>query len=250
MKKATSISTVILVCLYLLLPIAKLYAVLKGYEMALRGVMPISVVLAVLSLWVTVGLLIWQEKMTSKVDQILSTFSALLFPLAFLHWAIFLPLSGWNLVSIIIAVLCLLFFAVLLFRSVQPVPMRIFSGFLALLVSLPVSLWVLIAPVFGDFGLANVTMEVSSPEGSYVAQVLYENLGMFGANTYVKVYTKKINKELPLLSFNKTPVKITGNWGEKKESVLIEWQDDETLLINGKAYSFADGVEEVGEAVE
>lgn len=243
MKKATSISTVILVCLYLLLPIAKLYAALNGYEMALRGVLEITIVLAVLSLWVTVGLLVWQEKMTSKVDRVLSVFSTLLFPFAFLHWAIFLPLSDWNLVSIIVAVLCLLCFAVLLFRSVQPVPMRVFAGILALVVSLPVSLWVMIAPVFGDFGLSEVQMQASSPEGSYVAQVVYENWGVFGSDTYIKIISEKSDKDLFCLSFIKSPVRFTGNWGDKKETVLIEWQDDETLLINGKARSVKEEID-------
>lgn len=249
MKKATSISTVILVCLYMLLPIARLYAFLKGYEMALHGALAAAFVLAGLSLLVSVGLLIWQEKMTSKVDQILSASSALLFPLAFLHWAIFIPLCGWSIVCIVIAVLCLVLFAVLLFRNVQPAPMKIASGFVALLVSLPVSLWVLIAPVVGDFGLSDLVVEIGSPEGSYVAQVRHENMGMFGANTYVKVFYKKIDRELPLLSFNKTPTKITGDWGERKDSVEIEWLDDETLLINGRAYSVAEGAfeDEAGE---
>ena len=243
MKKATSVSTVVLVCLYLFLPIAKLYAVLKGYEMALRGALPIALVLAALSLWVTVGLLVWQEKMTSKADRVLSVFSTLLFPFAFLHWAIFLPLSGWNFAGIIVAVLSLLCFAVLLFRSVQPAPMKIISGFLALLVALPVSLWVLISPVVGDFGLSNVVAEAKSPKGSYVAQVFHENRGMFGASNYVRVRSETVDKELAFLSFTKSPVRFTGNWGERKDSVQIEWQDDETLLINGEAYSLADADE-------
>ena len=237
MKKATSISTVVLFCLYMILPIANLFAFLKGYDLSLSGALPTAVVLAVLSLLVTVGLLIWQGGMTSKVDRVLAAFSTLLFPLAFIHWAIFLPLSDWSIAVIVIAVLCLLFFAVLLFRSVQPAPMKIFSGFLALLVALPVSLWVLIAPVLGDFGFSSVVMEAKSPEGSYVAQVLYENRGMFGARTYVKVRSEKVDMELPLLSFTKSPVRFTDDWGERKDSVQIEWQDDETLLINGKAYS-------------
>ena len=244
MKKATAISTVILFCLYLLLPIAKLYAVLKGYELSIRGSLAVAIVLAGLSLLVTVGLLIWQEGMTSKVDRVLAAFSALFFPLAFLHWAILLPLSGWNLAVIVIAVLTLLLFAVLLFRSVQPAPMKIFSGFLALLVALPVSLWVLISPVVGDFGLSSVVAESKSPEGSYVAQVLYENRGMFGARTYVKVRSEKVDKELSILSFTKSPVRFTGNWGERKDSVQIEWQDDETLLINGEAYSLTADADE------
>lgn len=247
MKKAASVSTVILVCLYLLLPIAKLFAFLKGYEMSIHGATAIASVLAVLSIWVTVGLLVWQEKMTSKVDQVLSAFSTLLFPFGFLHWGIFLPLSDWNIVGIIAAVLCLLCFAVLLFRTVQPMPMRVFSGFLALLVSLPVSLWVMIAPVFGDFGLSSVVAEASSPDGGYVAQVIYENRGMFGANTYVKVRSEKSEIDLLLLSFNRSPVRFTGNWGEKKDEVQLEWQDDETLLINGKAHSMAEEAEDANE---
>lgn len=237
MKKVTSISTVVLFCLYLILPIAKLFAFLKGYDLSLRGALPVAVVLAALSLLVTVGLLIWQEGMTSKVDRVLAAFSALFFPVAFIHWAIVLPLSGWNLAVIIIAVLTLLCFAVLLFRSVQPAPMKIFSGFLALLVSLPISIWVLVAPVLGDFGLSSVVTEARSPGGSYVAQVLYENRGMFGASTYVKVRSEKVAMELPLISFTKSPVRFKGNWGERKDSVQIEWQNDEILLINGTPYS-------------
>lgn len=247
MKKATSISTVILVCLYLLLPIAKLYAVWKGYQLALRGALAVVLVLAALSLWVTVGLLVWQEKMTSKVDRVLSVFSTLLFPFSFIHWAIFLPLSDWSIVGIFVAVLSLLCFAVLLFRSVQPVPMRVFAGILALVISLPVSLWVMIAPVFGDFGLSEVQMEASSPEGSYVAQVVYENWGVFGSETYIKVSPQKSDKEILLLSFIKSPVRITGNWGEKQDRVQIEWQDDETLLINGKARSVTEVIDDTDE---
>ena len=247
MKKATSISTVLLVCLYLLLPIAKLYAVWKGYQLALRGALAAALVLAALSLWVTVGLLIWQEKMTSKVDQVLSVFSTLLFPIAFIHWAIFLPLSGWSIVGLAVAVLSLLCFAVLLFRSVQPVAMRVFAGVLALVISLPLSLWVMIAPVFGDFGLSDVQMEASSPEESYVAQVIYENRGIFGSETYIKITPQKSDQEILLLSFIKSPVRITGNWGDKKELVQIEWQDDDTLLINGKARSVKEVIDNTDE---
>lgn len=237
MKKVVSISTVILFLLYTILPVAKLVAVLKKYDISLHGSLVTACVLSGLSLLVTIGLLIWQERMTSRVDLILSAFSSLLFPFAFIHWAVCIPLCDWSLVIIILAVVCLVCFAILLFRSVQPVAMKIISSILALLVALPVALWVLISPVVGSFGSADVTAELESPNGAYAAQAIYEDRGIFGAKTYVKVLSKEVEKDLLLLSFTKSPVKITGEWSEKDDALQMQWKDNETLLINGKAYS-------------
>ncbi len=67
---------------------------------------------------------------------------------------------------------------------------------------------------------------VPSPDGSCYAVVIESNHGATGGATYVEV--KK--------PFTRAQRVYSGPWSQAR-SLRVEWQDDQTLLINGVAYA-------------
>ena len=86
------------------------------------------------------------------------------------------------------------------------------------------------------FGRITVVRTVLSPEGNYCAQLINDDQGALGGNTLVEVHDTRKNLDLFLLSVQKNPRRVyTGRWGEF-ETMKLEWESEEILLINDRPY--------------
>ena len=97
---------------------------------------------------------------------------------------------------------------------------------------------------FGEFGKISVVKEVLSPNQNYVAEVVDDDQGALGGNTYVMVKRSGQQKEIPVLVGKLVPGTLgvngetvyEGEWGEF-ETMDIKWKNNYTLLIDGKEYT-------------
>ena len=105
---------------------------------------------------------------------------------------------------------------------------------LSLLLLLPTLAGVLLLPF--TFGSNTVTQTVISPEGGYRAEVLDSDQGALGGDTIVRVYdTQKQWDTIVFLVRKKPQVVYWGDWGEF-ETMKLQWESEQILLINGRAY--------------
>lgn len=91
--------------------------------------------------------------------------------------------------------------------------------------------------VFGEFGKTSVVKQVPSPNQNYIAEVVDVDQGALGGDTLVNI--KKSGKEISVLLGKLVPDEenvYEGNWGEF-ETMVIEWKDNHTLVIDGKEYT-------------
>lgn len=78
-----------------------------------------------------------------------------------------------------------------------------------------------------------ITQTVLSSDGTYEAYVLSVDAGAVGGDTFV--YVKKL-KDIGIFQ-HKEKMLQSGEWGQIYE---IVWQDDNTLLLDGKVYEMED----------
>lgn len=151
-------------------------------------------------------------------------------------------------------ILCLLFSLIaivsmirLFFRYRFCIPLKIVCGVISILLMVILflvtclgSLGVVIGifeHYFGEFGKTSVVKQVSSPDQSYIAEIVDDDQGALGGNTLVNI--KGIGKEIPVLLGKLVPEEervYEGDWGEF-ETMVIEWKDNHTLLIDGEEYT-------------
>lgn len=90
--------------------------------------------------------------------------------------------------------------------------------------------------IFGQIGSQGIVQEVTSPDGQKTAQLIDDNQGALGGNTFVYVRYRDI---LSLVFGGLRPdsqLIYRGRWGEF-EGMSLSWQDDNTLLINDTTFS-------------
>ncbi len=93
----------------------------------------------------------------------------------------------------------------------------------------------LLAAVFGIIGKTEINSLTESPEETYIAWVQVSDQGALGGDSCVKV--RNIKKEFftGLGTFKKRDaVLYFGGWGESYD---LQWEDNNTLLVNGKKYN-------------
>jgi len=86
--------------------------------------------------------------------------------------------------------------------------------------------------IFGQIGAERIVQEAPSPDGKKTAQLIDDNQGALGGNTFVYIRSRRI---LPLLFGALRPdseLIYRGHWGEF-DAIFLSWQDEDTLLING-----------------
>lgn len=87
------------------------------------------------------------------------------------------------------------------------------------------------------FGSDTVLREVDSPDGTYCAFLLSHDAGATGGSTEVGIREKGKDVHLGLCDYTARAEYIyVGRYG-MKDSVTMEWVDDDTILINGEPYS-------------
>lgn len=227
---------------------------LLGYRLVLYCVPLQSAVIAGLFL-VTAVTYFQRSVVLSAGSQIMIT---LLLPLTILVQIWLITRDGGPLQRILYflcAVVSIICAASLFFQYRYGLAFKIIFGIFSALLAL---VWILAAlamsavllveiltAVFGEFGKTTVVREVSSPSQHYIAEVVDVDLGATGGETQVNVKLtgqQKQRTKIPVLLGTLEPklangVNVyTGEWGEF-DDMVIEWKDDDTLVIDGKEYA-------------
>lgn len=227
LKKALSVSTVILFCLYAILPLCIPIGISKEYELTIRGPLVFACVLFACSLLLTIACFYWREVALSRGINILA---ALLLPLGILTWFIVIIKCDYCAASMILACFSLACLAFLLSRPFGVLGLKIVSSSLAILLSIPIAFILFLGVAFSGFVENTVVAETESPNGIYTVQAIYSDQGALGGDTIVTVHRDAI--DLFAICLKKT-CEYRGKWGKH---VRIEWQNETTLLINGEVY--------------
>lgn len=88
---------------------------------------------------------------------------------------------------------------------------------------------------FGSIAQNTIVRQVMSPDQSYAAILIDSEQGALGGNTWIDIEYRTSNIPVGYGRFVKVTRVYTGRCGEF-ETISMEWQDDHTLLIDGKSY--------------
>ena len=101
---------------------------------------------------------------------------------------------------------------------------------------IPVSFVFFMIIVFGDFSENKIVRAEKSPNSLYLAEIIDNDQGALGGNTYVKITQQNSNCNILIGEIKKNPTVIySGKWGEFN-GMTIRWETDEILYINEKKY--------------
>ena len=115
-------------------------------------------------------------------------------------------------------------------------PARVTSICAAVVLAIPVLILSFFSLMFGSIGENTVLRRVDAPSGTCYAEIIDDDQGALGGGTKVSVYAAR-ELDLGLLRISPKPRTVYyGGWGEG-ETMTLEWEDGDTLIINGKAYS-------------
>ena len=89
---------------------------------------------------------------------------------------------------------------------------------------------------FGQIGYRETITAALSPEGTYRAEIIDSSEGALGGDTLVRVCHVPFHWDLCLVEVQREPRTVyIGQWGEF-ETMTIDWQSEQTLLINSTPY--------------
>ena len=141
----------------------------------------------------------------------------------------------WTLAPLLIPAPLIVY---LLLEYALPRWLRYITFVLDLVLAGGLSLLLLITVFFALFPFTSDTIlrNVDSPNGTYCAILFSHNAGATGGSTEVSIREQGKDVQMGLCTYKKRPKYIyVGGWG-LKDSVTMEWLDDETILINGTPY--------------
>lgn len=251
-QKSAVVSNLLKILFILLLFYAGIgcFGISRGYTLVLYLGWLQSAMVAVLLLTMTIS--VFQHKITLDArEQIVLN---LLLPML-IFFQIYLINSHMQNRTLHL-ILCILFSLIaivsmicLFFRYRFCIPLKIVCGvisaILMVILFLVTCLGSLVAVVgifesvfVGEkFGKTSVVKQVPSPNQNYVAEVVDVDQGALGGDTLVNI--KGTGKEIPVLLGKLVPGEenvYEGEWGEF-ETMVIQWKDNHTLLIDGKEYT-------------
>lgn len=231
MKKALPVFPFLLFLCYSILPLFSIIGWIAGYHFVLRSYPVCSIILAATSLTASVFLFVSKLK-SSKIGTV---FSALLLPMSAVNGIDSLAHSDAKLTVIFTLIGCGCAAAVF-FKFAGPLALKIISGILSVLLLL----LLMFLSVLRNFSSNTVVRSVSSPQNTYVAEVIDNDQGALGGNTLVDVKDNGKTIDLFVGRFSKPPVRVyTGKWGEFT-NMQITWKNESVLVIDGKEYRIND----------
>ena len=231
MKKALSVLPVLLFVCYSILPLFSIIGWICRYNFVLRSYPGCSVVLTIISLIASAFLLI--SKLTVGKTNIV--FSALLLPMSAVNGIDYLAHSKTTPTVIFTLISCCCAIAVFS-KFAGPLALKIISGILSALFFL----LLLLISITEYLSSNTVVKSVSSPQNTYVAEVIDNDQGALGGNTLVDIKDNSKMIDLYVGKFSKPPVHVyTGKWGEFT-NIQIRWENEHVLVIDGKEYRIND----------
>jgi hypothetical protein len=221
--------------LYSFLPIFNIIGAICGYDFIFRSSSLPIVILAAFSLIATVPLFL----LKIPLNKIQSVFSALILPLSAINGLSFIIASDWKVTIFFVLICCGCAFALLIKYS-HPLALKIISLLFSIVLIMYLLYYSFFDYVFQDFGQNSVVKSISSPQNTYIADVINSDQGACGGDTIVNVRNKNNSIDLFFCEFGKAPIHVYyGEWGEF-EHMKISWKDENTLLIDGKEIKISD----------
>lgn len=197
-----------------------------GWEILVKGELPLFLGLTILSVTVAVRL---------KTSQESSVLALVLYPVSILNGLVCLWITE-SLMGIPCMAVCVLC-CFTLFRKLAPAhiwrkPVAVLSAFLVVVLIVLSALTAFV----GMMSRVTVVQSADSPNGTYTAQLIDADYGATGGDTLVKVWDNSRTVKLGLVWLTPHHQEVyRGNWGAFMDMTL-SWQNDSTLLINEKAY--------------
>ncbi len=217
--------------LVILLPAGAGLSAVFGYTFELASYSLFAILTALMSVYTAILSTKHIECAESKGIRVLFS---LLAPLSLIN-AVFYMLECriiWVIVSVFTCVGCCCYLTV---RYGKPLALKIVAWILFAVMILPVGYFGFLSLIFGGIGKNTVVKTVTSPSGTFYAEVTDSDQGALGGDTLVDVY-KKSGINVLLFKIVKKPQRVyVGDWGEF-EDMQIYWKDDRCLVINSSEY--------------
>ena len=216
----------ILLGMCLLFPVLLLLGECFGFYVRVRSWGTHSVIFTLI--YTLLCLRVLREDSKSKVGSILS---CLLFPASALHAAVWTVGFARFWLAALLSLVWVVFSAIIMIKNVRSLGAKIAVYLPSALILLPTMLFMLFLPFALGYRMAVRT--ITSPERNYRAEVIDVNEGALGGATIVEVYDLRKQFDGVIFLFQKEPqVVYYGDWGEF-ETMKLEWESEQVLLING-----------------
>ena len=230
MKKAMTVLSMFVLAFLHIYPIGWLLSYYSGYNFSWQNATVVAVVLAVGFVAAVIGDVLLQTRSQGVLSAVMWTLTP---PLVLMNGL--LQASGGVFVILCYAISagCSLYLTI---RRGRPLALKIISlvesgGWTVL-----IALATMIVLVFGGLmGEETVVKTLTSPEGTYYAEVVDSDQGAMGGETYVQVYHPPVFSCFLFKVEDPPEVVYDGKWGAYKH-MDIRWVDDSTLMIDGKLY--------------
>lgn len=236
MKKLISVLACVLLALIVFTPLCSLLCTVLGYKFTL--VKPAVFAIAIFALTaITVAVSILSKEIVE--NKIISILISVLTPCALINTGFYIRACGsiWIIASLLICVGC----GYLTIRHGQPMSVRTGAMVLTAGMLLPMALICFVLSVAGKTQNYNIISTADSPTGAYYAEVIENDQAEKGGWMFVHIYPDK-DVETPVFTIRKKPIKVYEEFyypGEvDKKTVVVQWKDDNHLVINGNNYSF------------
>lgn len=236
MKKLLSVLSCLLLALIAFCPVISLICYVFGYKFTLVNPGAFAIAIFVLTA-ITVLVSVFYKEALENIT-ICAVVSALT-PMALINTAFYVRSCGtlWIIASVLICVGC----GYLTIRHGKPLTVRTGALVLTAGLLLPMVLVCFVLSVAGKTQNYNILDTVDSPTGAYYAEIIDNNQGEKGGTKMVHIYPEK-DIETPIFLIRKKRIIIYEEFYKANEAdeveVVVQWKDDNHLVINGKNYSF------------
>ena len=230
MKKAITGLAFVLLFLLLLLPGGMMICGALGFQFELASYPAFAALTAAAAL-AEIGLCL--KAKTVREWKAAPVLFSICLPLSVVG-TVFYIWSSQSVWTIAFCLLCVCACGCLLFGFGRK-PQKLGAGISSAVLLVPAAAVCFFLLIFADFGERSVIRTVGAPGGAYYAAIIDNDQGALGGATEVEV-VEEWEIDLAVLRICKKPRRVwLGRWGEWK-NMTLEWKDDETLLINGKAF--------------
>lgn len=236
MKKLLSVLSCVLLALIAFCPVISLICYVFGYKFTLVNPGAFAIAIFVLTA-ITVLVSVFYKEALENIT-ICAVVSALT-PMALINTAFYIRSCGtlWIIASVLICVGC----GYLTIRHGKPFTVRTGALVLTAGLLLPMVLVCFVLSVAGKTQNYNILDTVDSPTGAYYAEIIDNNQGEKGGTKMVHIYPEK-DIDTPVFRIRKKRIIIYEEFYKANEAdeveVVVQWKDDNHLVINGKNYSF------------
>lgn len=216
----------ILLGMCLLFPVLLLLGECLDFYVRVRSWLVHSVIFTLI--FSLISLRVLREDSKSRAGSVLS---CLLFPASVLHAVVWTVGFARFWLAALLSLVWVVLSAIIMIKNVRSLGAKIAVYLPSVLILLPTMLFMLILPFAWGYRMAVRT--ITSPERNYRAEIIDVNEGALGGATIVEVYDLRKQFDGIVFLFQKEPqIVYHGDWG-KFETMRLEWESEQVLLING-----------------